>query len=310
MYSVHIEDIRNISSIRGTEDENGSNCSGDRSFDGIGWGVAKVLLAKGFKVLGSVRREVDGDRLRSEFGSGFTPLRMDITDVDSIAHAARVTVAQIGSSTLFGLVNNAGVAVPGPLLQQPLDEFRKQMDVNVMGQLAVIQAFAPLLGTDLTRLGVPGRIVNITSTSGKIGSPFLGAYTASKHAMEGLSESLRRELMPYGIDVIVVAPGPVSTAIWDKAEQADLIHYSSTDYSVALESFRRFSVEAGRKGLPPERLGKAVYIALTTKGPKTRYVVVPNKLTDWTIPSLLPPRVIDKFIAKQMRLTRLPRQGK
>jgi NAD(P)-dependent dehydrogenase (short-subunit alcohol dehydrogenase family) len=200
------------------------------------------------------------------------------------------------------------VAMPGPLLHQSLDDFRRQVEINVTGQLAVIQAFAPLLGTDLQRQGPVGRIINITSTSGKIGAPFLGAYTASKHAMEGLSECLRRELMPYGIDTIVVAPGPVNTAIWDKAAQEDLTPYSATAYGPALERFRRFSVTAGRNGLPPQRLGEVVFIALTARRPRTRYAVVPHRLTDLMLPMLLPARLIDKLVQSQIGLGRLRRR--
>jgi NAD(P)-dependent dehydrogenase (short-subunit alcohol dehydrogenase family) len=275
---------------------------------GIGWGITKVLLANGFQVFGSVRREEDARRLREQFGTGFVPTLMEITDEAAVRRAAEEVSERLAGTTLFGLVNNAGIAVPGPLLYQPLDQFRRQLEVNVTGQLVVTQAFAPLLGTDPNRSGDPGRIVNITSTSGKIGSPFLGAYTASKHALEGLSESLRRELTPFGIKTVIVAPGPVRTAIWDKAEQEDLSPYRDTVYGSALENFRRYSVDAGRKGLPPERLGEVVLVALTTARPKTRYVAVPRRLTDWTIPSLLPASLIDSVIEKQMGLKRLPQQ--
>ncbi len=270
---------------------------------GIGWGITKVLLSKGFRVFGSVRKESDADRLRREFGDGFDPLIMDVTDLDAVHRSAAQVTDQLGSSTLAGLVNNAGIAVPGPLLHLRLEDYRRQLEVNLIAPLSVTQAFAPLLGTDRSRKGPAGRIINISSTGGKIGVPFLGAYVASKFGLEGMSETLRRELMLYGIDVIVVGPGSVVTAMWDKGEAEDLSAYEKTDYKNILERFRKFAIAEGRKGLAPERLGDAVYLALTTPHPRTRYAVVPQRLKNWTLPRLLPKRTVDKIIGKQFGLS-------
>src|SRR4029077_457534 len=157
-------------------------------------------------------------------------------------------------ATLFGLVNNAGIAVAGPLLYLKVDDFRHQLAVHLTGQLIVTQAFAPLLGADRERKGAPGRIVMISSVGGKNGLPFVGPYAASKFGLEGLSESLRRELIVFGIDVVVVAPGAVATPIWDKSD-VDVTPYSNTPYAPALEKMRAFMTANGRKGLPPERIG-------------------------------------------------------
>jgi short-subunit dehydrogenase len=175
--------------------------------------------------------------------------------------------------------------------------------VNLVAQLSVTQTFAPLLGADSKRKGQPGRIVNISSTAGKIGLPFLGAYVASKHALEGMSESLRRELMIYGIDVIVIVPGSVVTAIWDKGEAEDLSMYQGTDYAGAVERFRRFMIAEGRNGLSPDRLGQTVYTALTARRPKTSYTAIPQRLKNWSLPLSLPKRLVDQMIAKQLGLT-------
>ena len=161
-----------------------------------------------------------------------------------------------------------------------------------------------LLGADLSREGAPGRIINIGSTAGKIGIPFMGAYVASKHGLEGMSEALRREMMIYGIDVIMVVPGPVATAIWDKGEAEDLSAYEGTIYGPILERFRRYMIEDGRKGLTPERLGESVYVALTARQPKPYYAVVPQRFKNFTLPTLLPKRLVDKLIGKQFGLTR------
>src|SRR4029077_19444929 len=162
--------------------------------------------------------------------------------------------------------NNAGIAVPGPLLYLKIGDFERQLAVNVTGQLAVTQAFAPLLGADRARTGAPGRIVMISSIGGKNALPFVGPYAASKFALEGFSESLRRELMVFGIDVVIVAPGAVATPIWDKSD-VDVTPYANTPYAPMLGKMKDFMIANGRKGLPPERIGDAVKTALTAAKP-------------------------------------------
>jgi NAD(P)-dependent dehydrogenase (short-subunit alcohol dehydrogenase family) len=269
---------------------------------GIGWAIAKVLTGRGFRVFGSVRKQSDADRLTNELGPEFYPLIMDVTDRDAVERAAKEVERQLGSATLAGLVNNAGIAVPGPLLYLPLEDFRHQIEVNLVGPVSVTQAFAPLLGVDSKRPGAKGRVVNISSTGGKFGVPFLGAYVASKHGLEGLSDVLRRELLLFGIDVIVVGPGSVVTAMWDKGEAVDVSVYDGTPYRDVLERFRKFFIEEGRKGLAAEVLGEAVYRALTVRRPKVRYAVVPQKLKNWTLPRLLPKRLVDRLIGRQLGL--------
>ncbi len=269
---------------------------------GIGWAIAGVLVQKGFKVFGTVRKQVDADRLQSEFGGAFTPLLMDVTDQPAVMRAADQVHQALGQSTLAGLVNNAGISVVGPLLHQPLAEVRRQLEVNLISPLLVTQAFATLLGTDRTRKGGPGRIVNISSVGGKIGGPFLGAYAASKHGLEGMSESLRRELMLYGIDVILIEPGYVNTPILDKAEAEDFEMYRHTDYAASLDRFKKFFIAEGRKGLPPRAIGEVVHAALTAHKPEVLYTVVQQKLKNWTIPMLLPRRLLDRLIGKQLGL--------
>ena len=203
---------------------------------GIGWGCVKILIAGGLRVFGSVRKAADAERLRKEFGANFTPLIFDVTDAAAVAAGAQHVDTALAGETLFGLVNNAGIAVPGPLLLVPIEDFKHQIEVNLIGQLIVTQAFAPLLGTDRGRTGAPGRIVMISSVGGKNAMPFLGPYSASKFALEGLSESLRRELMLFGVDVIVVAPGAIATPIWEKADTVDIAPLADTPYAPALET--------------------------------------------------------------------------
>ena len=273
---------------------------------GIGWGCVKVLVARGFHVFGSVRKQADAERLKNAFGASFTPLLFDVTDEAAVAAGARTVAAALNDEPLAGLVNNAGIANPGPLLHLDIAAFRQQMEVNVTGQLIVTQAFAPLLGAAPDRrTRTPGRICMMSSVGGKQAAPFLGPYSASKFALEGLSESLRRELIIYGVDVIIIAPGAIATPIWDKADTVDVTRYANTPYAKPLETVKRYMLEMGRKGFSPERIGEVVHTALTAPNPKTRYVVTPEPLTNW-MGNNLPKRMVDATIARRLGLTRQP----
>jgi NAD(P)-dependent dehydrogenase (short-subunit alcohol dehydrogenase family) len=271
---------------------------------GIGLACVKILVVQGFHVFGSVRKQSDADGLSKAFGSAVTPLMFDVTDSEAVAAGARAVREALKGETLFGLVNNAGIANPGPLLHIPVEDFRRQIEVNVTGQLIVTQAFAPLLGASPeTRTDHPGRIVMMSSVGGKIGSPFVGPYNTSKFALEGFSESLRRELMLYGVDVVIVAPGAIATPIWDKADAMDVSRYSDTPYAKALHGMKAYMLELGRKGFPPEKIGETVLTALTAAKPKTRYVVTPQPLQNW-MALHLPKRMVDATVANQMGLKR------
>lgn len=269
---------------------------------GIGWASAKLLLAKGYRVFGSVRKEADAERLVGEFGVHFTPLRFDVTDEPAVLAAAREVRAALNGETLSGLVNNAGIAVPGPVLELSADEFRRQMDVNVIGPIIATQAFAPLLGSDPSQRGPKGRIVMISSLAGKNGNPLTPAYSASKHAIEGLSESLRRELMLFGIDVIIVAPGAVKTPIWGKGQDSfNMERYKNSPYLPALQKVAGYMQHLDSIGLPAERIAEVVYEALTVPRPKVRYQIAPDPMRQ-LVTALLPKRVVDNIIAKRVGL--------
>jgi NAD(P)-dependent dehydrogenase (short-subunit alcohol dehydrogenase family) len=270
---------------------------------GIGWATAKLLLDRGFRVFGSVRKEADTGRLKREFGANFTPLLFDVTDEAAVLAAARKVRAALNGETLFGLVNNAGIAVAGPVLELAADEFRRQMDVNVIGPIITTQAFGPLLGSDPTLKGPKGRIVMISSVAGKNGNPLMSAYSASKHAIEGLSESLRREMMLFGIDVIVVAPGAVKTPIWSKAEEVDISPYKNSPFFPALERIRKFMLQLGESGLPAQKIAERIADALTSVRPKVRYQITPDPMRHLMI-SVLLKRMVDKIIAKRLGLMR------
>ncbi len=267
---------------------------------GIGWGTTKILLQKGFRVFGSVRKTQDAERLSKEFGANFIPLIFDVTDEAAVQAAADQVRRQLNGETLFGLVNNAGIAVPGPLIHLDTNDFRHQLEVNLVSVLIVTKAFVPLLGSDRSLHGQPGRIINISSVGGKNGGPFLGAYSASKHGLEGFSESLRRELMLYGIDVIIIGPGSVATPIWDKAEETDVLAYENTDYIESAQRMQKYMIEDGRRGYPPEKVGEVTLQALTTPKPRVRYAVIPGSSFRRIIQTLLPRRVVDNIIARNL----------
>ncbi|MDZ4741163.1 MAG: SDR family NAD(P)-dependent oxidoreductase [Alphaproteobacteria bacterium] len=268
---------------------------------GIGWGAAKVLCAAGYKVFGSVRKEADAKRLQSEFGANYIPLVFDVLDEKAVKAAAVAVRAGLGGHKLFGLVNNAGISVVGPMLYMPLEQFRTQIEVNLTGVFISTQAFAPLLGVDDSLTGSPGRIINISSIGGRNAIPMITPYNVSKFGIEGMTEGLRRELMLFGIDVISLAPGAVATAIWDKGEQVDITPYAKTPYAGPLDKLRAFAAREGKRGLKPEFLGRKILHALTAARPKVRYVVTPGPLMNFMLNNL-PKRMADHLVASQMGL--------
>lgn len=264
---------------------------------GIGWAAAKILIAHGHHVFGSVRKKDDADRLSREFGDLFTPIFFDITDQDAIGKAAAEVRLALDGHRLAGLVNNAGIAVPGAIMEMPLDEIRRQIDVNIIGAIAVSQAFAPLLGTEAGMRGKPGRIVNIGSIGGRHAFPFNVPYHISKFGLEGLSEGLRRELMIFGIDVIHVAPGSVRTPIWGKGKDFNFDQFKGTPYEKPLGLMKQTSTAIGKRGSEPEVLGEVIYRALTDPKPKVYYRSTNEPLRYHAI-TKLPKRLVDRLIAR------------
>lgn len=266
---------------------------------GIGRAITQSLIDQGWHVFGSVRKEADAASLQTALGERFTPLIFDVTDNDAIGRAAETVREKLNGRTLNGLVNNAGIAVAGPLRYLALNELEHQMNVNVFGVLRVTQAFLPMLGADKTYQGAPGRIINMSSIAGKIASPIMSPYAMSKHALEALSNSLRRELLMHGIDVVIIGPGAIKTPIWDKADDIDAEQYKGTEYYNTLVGMREKYKNLGESGLPPEVVGALARDILIGKARKTRYAVVRDKFLGWILPRLLPTRMLDKIIAKR-----------
>jgi NAD(P)-dependent dehydrogenase (short-subunit alcohol dehydrogenase family) len=264
---------------------------------GIGKACALHLGELGFRVFAGVRNEANAEFLEARAsGHRIAPLFLDLTDRSSIVSAAEAVAEATEEVGLWGLVNNAGVAVAGPLEFLPVERLRRQLEVNVIGQIAVTQAFLPLL-----RKG-GGRIVNIGSISGRVATPLLGAYAASKFAMEGLTDSLRRELRPWGIPVSIVEPGRVSTPIWKKslAVADKLVHELPRRvlelYGPVIEKEQKTAIKAARGGIPAEKVAQAVAHALMAKRPRTRYLVGPEARLGALAARILPDSLLDRIL--------------
>jgi NAD(P)-dependent dehydrogenase (short-subunit alcohol dehydrogenase family) len=262
---------------------------------GIGEATAHHLKRLGFEVHAGVRKPDDAERLRA---AGVHPLTLDVTDSESIA-AAR---SEVGDGPLDGLVNNAGVAVTGPVEFVPVDELRRQLEVNLIGQVAVTQAFLPQLRE------ARGRVVNVSSIGGRVALPLMSPYNASKFGLEAVSDSLRRELRDFGVSVIVVEPGGVKTPIWRKGNSAadELLAAAPPEaerlYGGLINALRAEADKIEReRGLPPEAVAEVIGEALTVKRPRTRYLVGRDAKVRARAAGMLPDRVMDALIARTLR---------
>lgn len=273
---------------------------------GIGRAAVSKAVREGAHVFASVRKQADADSLTREFGAAVTPLLFDVADEAGVRAGAAQVGQALGKRRLFGLVNNAGIAVAGPLLHLDTEELKRQFEINLFGVHRVTQAFAPLLGADPDRAGAPGRIVMISSVGGQNGAPFVGPYAASKFALEGYSQSLRRELMLFGIDVIVIGPGAIATPIWDKVDRSELENYANTPYAPALAKVADYMLQQGKEGLPAADVGDLVWSCLSTPKPKTRYAILRKPFMDRTLPRLLGPRAVDRIIAQRLGFAKRP----
>jgi len=270
---------------------------------GIGRACALRLDRLGYQVFAGVRKEADGKALKKKARGSLMTVRMDVTDDAAISAAAEMVEKAVGDEGLMGLVNNAGIVMPGPLEFLPLDDLRKQLEVNVIGQVAVTQAFLPLL-----RKG-SGRIVNIGSIGGRMATPFQGAYNASKFAMEALTDSLRLELKPWGIHVSIVEPGNIDTPIWQKGlGQADVLlekmpAHGRALYDPAVDAVRQAAEKSAQGAIPPSAVAKAVVHALTAEKPKTRYVVGTSARIQAVVARLVPDGMKDWLVTREMGLS-------
>jgi NAD(P)-dependent dehydrogenase (short-subunit alcohol dehydrogenase family) len=269
---------------------------------GIGEACALRLDKAGWYVFAGVRKEADGERLKSLSSERLTPVTLDVTEQSQIESTAKAVGEATGTSGLQGLVNNAGISVNGPLEFLTPQDVRKQLEVNVIGQVAMTQAFLPLI-----RHG-SGRVVNIGSIAGKMATPFLGPYCASKHAMEAISDSWRQELSPWGIHVALVEPGSIKTEIWDKGlRDADEFQRNAPEqamqlYGKAFDALKDAAKEFGDRGIPADRVAQSVEHALTARRPHTRYIVGFDATVQRIIRNVVPDRLRDRLVAMQLKL--------
>tara|TARA_Y100000748_G_scaffold303869_1_gene310593 strand:+ start:122 stop:973 length:852 start_codon:yes stop_codon:yes gene_type:complete len=272
------------------------------SSSGIGYQVSKTLIENGYRIFGSVRNEEDAQKTIMELGENYVPLVFDVTDTDAVKRSAEKVNELIGNQTLSGLINNAGIAVFGSIQNLTPEEFKYQFDVNLMGVFHCTKAFLDLLGADKNRDGKPGKIINISSVSGELAMPFMSAYNMSKFGLEGFSQAARRELMLFGIDVVVIAPGPVKTAIWNKFDKTGMLkRYDNSPFRKSLTKVMKFTEKLESSGISPELISNRVMTILTGYSSKTRYKI-DSQWSQNLLLKLLPSRISDKMIAKQMGL--------
>jgi NAD(P)-dependent dehydrogenase (short-subunit alcohol dehydrogenase family) len=264
---------------------------------GIGEASARHLAGLGFNVFAGVRKTEDGERVA---GPRIEPVIIDVTDDASVTAAAETIGAAVGNSGLAGLVNNAGIAVAGPLEFIDIADFQRQLDVNVTGVLRATQAMLPHLRN------ARGRIVNISSIGGRVAVPLVGPYAASKFALEGMSDSLRRELRPWGMHVALIEPGAVATPIWDKGvDQAEEMDRDAPPevrerYGEVIDAVRKASEKNRTDGVPPQEVAEAVAHALTADKPKTRYLVGRDAKMRAPMAAVMPDRLMDAAIARAL----------
>jgi NAD(P)-dependent dehydrogenase (short-subunit alcohol dehydrogenase family) len=269
---------------------------------GIGRATAIELDRIGYRVFAGVRKDSDAESIRGEGSDRLEPLKIDVADEASVAAAAKSVEGKIGDPGLAGLVNNAGIVVAGPLEGLPLDGLRRQLEVNVVGQVAVTQAFIPALRR------ARGRIVLMSSVGGRISIPFMSPYHVSKWGLEAIGDALRLELKPWGMDVVIVEPGAIATPFWQKGQDtADEVEGNMDPevrrlYGEQLEAVRGAARKSEAEGIPPERVAEVVAKALTSARPKTRYLVGRDAKLNARIRKIVPDRLFDRLISRELGL--------
>jgi NAD(P)-dependent dehydrogenase (short-subunit alcohol dehydrogenase family) len=269
---------------------------------GIGRACALRLARDGFRVFAGYRKDDDAASLAAEASGNLETLRIDVTAPAQVADAAARVDEAVHPAGLWGLVNNAGIPIPGPVETLALDDLRHQLEVNVVGQVAVTQALLPSLRR------ARGRVLNMTSVGGRVATPFMSAYHASKFGLEGISDSLRRELAGVGVDVCAIEPGSIATAIWDRGREhavsvaAGMSDEARQTYREDAEAALAAATRTGERGLEPDRVARVVERALTSRRPRARYVVGADARGMILAQAILPTRVFDRLVRRAMGL--------
>ncbi len=266
---------------------------------GIGYETALKFLNEGYRVFGSVRKIEDAHKIADQFKTLFIPLVFDVMDEVAVLKAKEEVEKQLGENECINcLINNAGMSVNGPLAYVPVEDFKKQFEVNVFGVIRITQIFLPLLGFNNARK--KGKIINIGSAAGKITRPFMAPYAASKHAIEAITDGLRRELIEFGIDVIVVEPGPIKSDIWSKAKSSDN-KYQQTPYATHYANLNKAIDGMEGIAIPTQQLANLLFKIAARKKNKTRYLIAPKKWLFWLAIHTFPDRYMDKVFLKQTK---------
>ena len=271
---------------------------------GIGKSIAEELLRNNFYVIGSVRKQEDAKHLSEKFPNKFNSVIFDVTDYKSIEESKTGVkkILKANDSYLCSIINNSGIALGGPVQYLDIEIFKKQFEVNFFGLISVTKIFLDLLIESNTR-PLKNKIINIGSISGKRSYPFVAPYTSSKHALEGLNDSLRRELLLHGIDVVLIQPGPIKTPIWDKVPNIEDNPFLNTEYEIPLRKFNKGYLKAiEAEGYHPSIVGKKVVSIMQTNKPKTRYVITRKIFKNYYIPGFLPDRWVDRMVGKMLGL--------
>jgi NAD(P)-dependent dehydrogenase (short-subunit alcohol dehydrogenase family) len=269
---------------------------------GIGRATALHLAEKGYRVFAGVRKQKDAESIEAEANGNLTPLMIDVTKAPSIADAEKKVRRAVGKDGLYGLVNNAGIADGGPIEFLPIEDFKRVVDVNLTGQVAVTQAFLPLIRR------AKGRIVFITSIGGKIATPFMSPYHATKFGLEAVADSLRREVKPWGIEVIVIEPGSIATPIWGKGQDSIDANRKKAPpeaerlYGAQVKRMEEVTRETAERGIEPVKVGKTIRRALGARRPRTRYLVGTDAKVMRNAERIMSNRTFDRVMRSQMKL--------
>ena len=265
---------------------------------GIGNDAVGYLIKNGYHVFGSVRKEEDLKQLEVQYPANFTCLQFDVTKLDEVKSAFNKVERILNGNKLKGLVNNAGLAIGGPIELMDDEKFRYQMEVNLFAVRSVTNVFLPLLKGDRKQGVKGGKIIMISSISGVFNTPFNGAYCISKHAMESLAEIYRRELMMYDIDVVSIQSGPIETKIWVKNVNK-YEEYEDTAYGQLMERSNNILKKAAKDALPAEVISKII-LKILTKKTRLAFVVNKNRLATLFFIKYIPARWVDKIFYKQL----------
>jgi NAD(P)-dependent dehydrogenase (short-subunit alcohol dehydrogenase family) len=269
---------------------------------GIGRATAHFLDKQGYTVFAGVRKQADAESLDKEGSERLTPISIDVTDESSISAAKQEVEGALGNDRLVGVVNNAGVGNGGPVETLDLQELRDVLEVNLIGQVAVTQAFLPLLRE------AKGTVVFLASIGGRVASPFMSPYNTSKFAIEALGESLRHEVAPWDIDVVVVEPGSIDTPIWRKGaetideQKAEMSETAKRLYGKQLDRMEEVLTETANRGIPPQQVAEAIHDAISSDKPKHRYLVGRDAKIGARLKGTLPDRTFSKLIGRQIKM--------